>query len=108
MTQQVPVRIPIFRAGSLPDAASLPDNLIVSVGVADGSRVLLRSDGITWQAVGSLLSDLSSQAQAEAGLDNTTVMTPLRVRQAILAYFGVVGENGYVLGGYVTAGYVSP
>lgn len=37
-------------------------------------------------------SDISSQAQAEAGVDNTTVMTPLRTQQAIDAQ-PVGGDN---------------
>jgi hypothetical protein len=42
-------------------------------------------------ATGTILSSaaIASQAQAEAGTDNTTVMTPLRVDQAVIAQAGV-------------------
>jgi hypothetical protein len=36
-------------------------------------------------AGGATLSAIATQAQAEAGTDNTTLMTPLRVKQAITA-----------------------
>jgi len=40
-------------------------------------------NGSNWVVIPSFT--LSSQAQAEAGVDNTTIMTPLRTRQAITA-----------------------
>lgn len=44
------------------------------------------------------VTDFASQAQAEAGLDNTTVMTPLRVKQAIDELASVANTVGYALG----------
>lgn len=49
--------------------------------VIDGSAGITDADG------GTVLStaDIASQVQAEAGTDNTTVMTPLRLRNALNA-----------------------
>lgn len=49
--------------------------------------VLNGSTGITDADGGTVLStaDLASQAEAEAGTDNTKLMTPLRVEQAVAA-----------------------
>lgn len=51
------------------------------------SVVINGTTGITDADGGTVLNtnDLASQAQAEAGTNNTTLMTPLRVQQAILA-----------------------
>ena len=52
--------------------------------------VINGTTGITDADGGTVLStaDLASQAQAEAGSDNTTLMTPLRANQAITANRG--------------------
>jgi hypothetical protein len=52
------------------------------------------STGITDADGGTVLNtnDLASQAQAEAGTDNTTVMTPLRTAQAIVSNFNASGS----------------
>lgn len=39
----------------------------------------------------TIAADLATQAEAEAGTDNTKVMTPLRTEQAIAAQFNVTG-----------------
>lgn len=51
--------------------------------------------GITDADGGTVFStaDIASQAQAEAGANNTTVMTPLRAAQAIGALGGIAGVN---------------
>ena len=51
------------------------------------------SDGTEWKV---LLKALASQAEAEAGTDNTKLMTPLRTRQAI------VYPPNYISGGDIT------
>jgi hypothetical protein len=50
--------------------------------------------GITDADGGTVLStaDFASQAEAEAGTDNTKLMTPLRTDQTILAQFNVSGS----------------
>ena len=45
----------------------------------------------TWQDAGG--ADIATQAEAEAGTDNTKMMTPLRVAQAIAALGGSVIES---------------
>lgn len=52
------------------------------------------STGITDADGGVVLStaDFASQAEAEAGTDNTKLMTPLRADQAILAQLNVTGS----------------
>lgn len=52
------------------------------------------STGITDADGGTVLNtnDFASQAQAQAGTDNTTVMTPLRSAQAITAQVGVANS----------------
>jgi len=45
--------------------------------------------------IGSL--PLASQAQAQAGTDNSTVMTPLRVAQALAVLAALVDGSGNVL-----------
>jgi hypothetical protein len=47
-------------------------------------------------ATGTIFSsaDIASQAQAEAGTDNTTVMTPLRTKQAVSALASVPAYTG--------------
>lgn len=48
-----------------------------------------------WQAITAKIASLfASQAQAEAGTDNATLMTPLRVAQAITALGGGGGGGG--------------
>lgn len=47
---------------------------------------------------------VATQAQAEAGTDNTTDMTPLRVLQAMQAKGGAIVASYYGLGGYVKFG----
>lgn len=93
MTQQASVRIPIYRGGSLPDAESLPDHLIVAKDPITDERTLLRSNGEEWIPIAGG-AEISSQAEAEAGVDNTTQMTPLRVREAIIAFLGGGGGGG--------------
>ena len=58
---------------------------INGITVIDNSRNLTNIVDINGANVNSILttSNVATQAQAEAGTDNTTVMTPLRVSQAI-------------------------
>ena len=49
------------------------------------------SSAPTWQDAGG--ADIATQAEAEAGTDNTKMMTPLRVAQAIAALGGSVIES---------------
>lgn len=106
MTQLAPPRIPRFHSGSLPDPITLPDTLIVAEGF-DGSHTLMKSDGVNWVAVGSLIAAIATQAQAIAGTDDTTVITPLKLAE-VLAAFGIGGaSNTYVDAGYVDTGYVN-
>lgn len=62
-----------------------------SVDVADGDAVTYYCfDETTWRSIvtggsGGVFSAIASQAEAEAGSDNTKGMTPLRVAQAIAA-----------------------
>ncbi len=51
--------------------------------------------GITDADGGTVLNtnDLASQAQAQAGTDNTTLMTPLRVADALTAQVGTATAN---------------
>ncbi|MEJ2767540.1 phage tail protein [Mycetohabitans sp. B46] len=50
------------------------------------------SDATKWASV---VSVVASQEQAAAGTDNSTIMTPLRVTQAIAASSSNVGQVGY-------------
>lgn len=107
MTQQHIFRMAGFRAGSLPDPRTLPDSLIVEQSIDGTEHRLLQSDGVNWNPV-SDTPDVSSTAAAIAGLENTTVITPLRLAEVLVALglIGAAGDNGYVSAGYVTAGYV--
>jgi hypothetical protein len=49
----------------------------------DDNFTNLNDEVIRLEAVKFDAGDISTEAQARAGVDNTTVMTPLRVRQAI-------------------------
>lgn len=108
MTQPIVHRIVAFKAGSLPDPKTLPDHLIMSVSIDGLTRTLLESDGLVWAPVGRL-PPVATTAAAIAGVENDTVITPLRLAE-VLASFGIgsTGENGYVSAGYVSSGYVSP
>jgi len=64
--------------------------------------------GITDVDGGTVLStaDIATQAQAEAGTDNTKVMTPLRVDQAVAAQVGgvIAGLAAGAIGSYAFMG----
>jgi hypothetical protein len=64
--------------------------------------------GITDADGGTVLSsaDLASQAEAEAGADNTKVMTPLRAAQAITARVGAA-TAGLALGAVGTYAFLA-
>lgn len=53
------------------------------------------STGITDADGGTVLSsaDIATQAEAQAGADNTKVMTPLRVSEAITSLSGIYGQS---------------
>lgn len=52
--------------------------------LAQNQAIILESTGSAWRAA-ALYSPMATQAQAEAGTDNASLMTPLRVKQAIAA-----------------------
>lgn len=55
------------------------------------ANYFLDASGGNTAQINGITPVLSSQAQAEAGTDNTTLMTPLRSKQAISVNSGVVG-----------------
>lgn len=75
-------------AGNVEDKIVVGDGLTLSTlndGANEQRQVDLNlGDGLTTSG-GSLVADFASQAQAEAGTDNTTLMTPLRTLEAIAA-----------------------
>lgn len=107
MTQQALYRMAGFRAGSLPDAKAHPDSLIVVHSVDLSQSNLYISDGRVWRPVATV-PVVASTAEAIAGTDNETVITPLRLNE-VLAGLGLtsVGGNTYVDAGYVDSGYVN-
>lgn len=56
------------------------------------ANAFLDNSGGNTATINGITPALASQAQAEAGTDNTTLVTPLRVDQAIMSYLNVVGS----------------
>lgn len=73
-----------------------PSDLPASAGVAAGNAIIVDTGASVEKATPGQIVDaavpLASQAQAEAGTDNATRVSPLRVKQAINA-LGVSAEN---------------
>lgn len=67
-------------------------NGITQSGPSKANAYLDAAGGNT-ATINSVLVALASQAQAQAGTDNTTLMTPLRASQAISALGGLGGVN---------------
>lgn len=73
------------------------DKAYVCVDATEGAAVWPE---ITFTAAGlgeAATLDKSSEAEAEAGVDNTTVMTPLRTAQAIAALSPAAGEHTHAI-----------
>jgi hypothetical protein len=74
-----------------------PAQALASLGVTATAAELNILDGVTATAAELNVLDgitaIASQEQAEAGTDNTTLMTPLRVAQAIAASAFGVGQS---------------
>lgn len=89
--EQVKVRLrPELPAARLTDAWCPEDDIgaLGIAGLARFARSLIREDGtlLTAEQVADAVGyDIASVPQAEAGAVNTVVMTPLRVKQAIIA-----------------------
>lgn len=81
-----------YRSGSALGTAA------VESVAAGGSGDLLRADGSAASLTGLLAQTIASQAEAEAGTENTKRMTPLRVAQAIAA----LASGGMKVGGSLT------
>lgn len=85
----------------LSSIAALP-NLGIVVNKGDGTatvRSIMGGTGISVSnggganAAPTISADLASQAEAEAGIDDTKVMTPLRVAQAVVASSALIVEE---------------
>jgi len=72
-------------------------NGITQSGPSKANAYLDAAGGNT-ATINSVLVALASQAQAQAGTDNTTLMTPLRAAEAVAALGGLTGIKVQVFG----------
>jgi|GEM_PF-4493507 len=93
---------------SLPVSPTTLDNLYIVYGDSNDNNGQYRWSGTTYEKISTQLN-YASKSEAEAGAENTKVMTPLRVREFFLANGGgsggvtnVVFKSGHVLYTFIT------
>lgn len=82
--------IQVALKSSLPLSPTLTNNLYIVYGDSDENNGQYRWTGSSYEKISTQLN-YATKAEAEAGADNTKVMTPLRVREFFIANGGESG-----------------
>lgn len=82
--------IQVALKSSLPISPTLTNNLYIVYGDSDENNGQYRWTGSSYEKISTQLN-YATKAEAEAGADNTKVMTPLRVREFFIANGGESG-----------------
>lgn len=75
----------------------------LTLGTIDDGEILVRSGTTITSAAAPTAATITSQATAEAGSNNTEIMSPLRTKQAVTAYGLLASFAGYTTKGPVVA-----